>query len=249
MFEKGERPLICCTIKGEDAERFISRMQEMREQGAEAFLLRLEYLLPENRTEDTFRRICEAAEGLPLYATDYRRFDKYADESDEIKAEALLTAARAGADLLDVPGNMFTSESFELTFDPEAVAKQKELITRIHALGKKVLMSTHVLRFLPAEEVLRIAREQQARGADVVKIVTGSGTEYELAENLRIAYLLKDQLSAANLFLSAGPFCRLHRIAGPYLGACMWLATFEPGRADQPLISILKPILDNMNRC
>ena len=48
MFEKNTKPLICTTVKGDDADGFIAKMNELREQGTDAFLLRLEYLLPEN---------------------------------------------------------------------------------------------------------------------------------------------------------------------------------------------------------
>ena len=251
MFAKYDQPLLCTTVKGDDADAFICRMNELREQGTEAFLLRLEYLLPENRTEETFRKIASAANGLPIYATDYRRFDKYANEDDECKAQALLAAARAGMDLLDVPGNMFTDEDFELTFDAEAVARQRKLIDEIHALGKKVLMSTHINRFMTQQEVLDIAREQQARGADVLKIVTMSGTAKELTENLDTTRVLSEEMTSGILFLSSGEYCRLHRVAGPYLGCCMWLATFEVGRRgkDQPLLSELKPLLERYKNC
>ena len=249
MFEKNDHPLICTTVKGDDAGQFISKMNELRTQGTDAFLLRLEYLLPENRTEETFQKIISAADGMPVYATDYRRFDKYANEDDKCKAEALLAAARAGADLLDVPGNMFTDEEFELTNDPQAIEQQRKLIDDIHALGKKVLMSTHIDQYLPQEEVLAIAEEQQARGADVLKIVTRSDSARELTDNLETNRVLSERMDSSILFLSSGEMCRFHRIMGPYLGCCMWLATFEAGRKDQPLLSDLKPLLDRMNNC
>lgn len=249
MFTKNDQPLLCTTVKGDNADEFICRMNELRELGTEAFLLRLEYLLPENRTEDTFCKIVSTANGAPVYATDYRRYDKYANEDDECKAQALLAAARAGVDLLDVPGNMFTNEEFELTFTAEAVAKQRKLIDEIHALGKKVLMSTHVDWFLTQQEVLDIAQAQQDRGADVLKIVTMSNTAKELTDNLETTRVLSETMSSSILFLSSGEMCRLHRMAGPYLGCCMWLATFEEGRKDQPLLSDLKVMLERFENC
>lgn len=249
MFEKKDQPLICTTVKGDCADDFIRRMDELKAQGTDAFLLRLEYLLPENRTEATFRKIICAAGGMPVYATDYRRFDRYSDEDDSCKEQALLAAARAGADLLDVPGNMFTDDEFELTDNPEAVQRQCKLIDEIHALGGKVLMSTHVDRYLPQAEVLAVAEKQQSRGADVLKVVTRSDTAEELTANLETTRVLNEKMESAVLFLSSGDMCRLHRIAGPYLGCCMWLATFEEGRKDQPLLTVLKPLLKNLDLC
>ena len=243
------KPLIYTTIKGDDADAFIRRMHQQRQLGTDGFLLRLEYLLPENRTEDTFRKIMAAAQGYPIYATNYRKFDKYADEDDDCKAAALLTIAEAGADLLDIPGNMFTNEVFELTHDPVAVAKQRKLIDEIHALGKKALMSTHVDHYLTQQEVLDIAQAQQERGADVLKIVTMSNTAKELTDNLETTRVLCEKMTSDILFLSSGEMCRLHRIAGPYLGCCMWLATFEEGRKDQPLLADLKVMLEKFENC
>ena len=246
MFEKNAAPLLCTTVKGGDADEVIRRMHDLRAQGSDALLLRLEYLLPENRTEETLRMIFAAVPGCPTYATDYRKFDPYADESDERKAAFLLAAAEAGADLLDVPGNLFSDDVFELTYDSDAVARQRELIAAIHARGKKVLMSTHVDSYLPRREVLAIAEAQQARGADVLKIVTVSDTAAQLTDNLETTRLLHETMDSAVLFLSTGELCRFHRLLGPELGCCMWLATFEEGRKDQPLLSELKPLLDRL---
>ena len=53
--------------------------------------------------------------------------------------------------------------SLELTENPLAVARQRELIDRIHSLGAEVLISSHIDSFLPAEKVLQIAFAQQER--------------------------------------------------------------------------------------
>ena len=90
---------------------------------------------------------------------------------------------------------------------------------------------------------------QQSRGADVLKIVTRSDNAEELTDNLETTRVLSEKMDSSVLFLSSGDMCRFHRITGPYLGCCMWLATFEAGRKDQPLLSDLKPLLDLMNNC
>ena len=66
MFTKFDKPLVFTTVKGDDADAFICMMNELREQGTEGFLLRLEYLLPENRIwpgQIDARRVVSACSG------------------------------------------------------------------------------------------------------------------------------------------------------------------------------------------
>ena len=101
-------------------------------------------------------------------------------------------------------------------------------------------MSSHVLKYTPAEEVLRIALEQQKRGADIVKIVTAANSEAEQIENLRITTLLKEALDVPFLFLSGGSHYALHRMIGPMLGCVMYLCVQEHDELatkSQPLLS------------
>ena len=132
--------------------------------------------------------------------------------------------------------------------DPEAVAKQMKLIDEIHARGAEVIMSSHVRKYIPAERVLEIALEQQRRGADVVKIVTWGNSMEEQIENLRINWLLKENLKVPFLYLSGGE-CSLHRRIGGSLGCCMYLCVYEHDEHStpmQPLLSKMKLIRDNM---
>jgi 3-dehydroquinate dehydratase len=94
-------------------------------------------------------------------------------------------------------------------------------------LGGEVLMSSHVKEFRSPERVLEIALEQQRRGADIVKIVTGANTQQEEVINLDICRLLKQELKVPFLFLSGGKYTYLHRTVGPALGVCMWLCFRE----------------------
>ncbi|MBO5653668.1 MAG: type I 3-dehydroquinate dehydratase, partial [Clostridia bacterium] len=75
-----------------------------------------------------------------------------------------------------VSGSAFDSEcafgkDLELSMKQDAIDKQMRLIEQLHKMGKEAIMSSHVLKFTPAETVLEIALEQQRRGVDVVKIV------------------------------------------------------------------------------
>ena len=77
--------------------------------------------------------------------------------------------AQSGATLVDIMGDLFCRHPEELTEDTEAIEKQMKLIQEIHAAGAEVLMSSHILKFTPAERVLEVALEQKRRGADILK--------------------------------------------------------------------------------
>jgi len=109
-------------------------------------------------------------------------------------------------------------------------------------------MSSHVLKFIPAERVLQIALEQKRRGADIIKIVTGADTMEQQIENLRITDLLKRELGAPFLFLSGGE-CTLHRRLGMKLGCCMCLCVYEHhagSTISQPLLRIARTVREDL---
>ena len=109
-----------------------------------------------------------------------------------------------------------------------------------------MLMSSHILKFTPAERVLEIALEHQRRGADICKIVTGAETTAQQIENLRIINLLKENLKIPFLFLSGGE-CRVLRRIGGALGCCMYLCVHEYDEyatKSQPLLRDVKSIRD-----
>lgn len=234
MFEKGDKPLICTFVQEDNFSDALKTERSAIEKGTDVLGLQIETLMPSERTEENVRKLIESADGLPVYLTDYVRFDRFEKRSHEEKARELLLYAKCGADLVDLPANFFSNDEYELTQDPSAVKKQKDFVKAVHDVGKKVLFSTHVLQYTPSEEVLRIAFCQQERGADVVKIVTGSGDENELIENLRTTKELSEKLSVPFVFVSCGAYGKTHRMIGPYLGACMWFCAPKYGKYDTP---------------
>ena len=109
-------------------------------------------------------------------------------------------------------------------------------------------MSSHILKFTPAERVLEVALEHQRRGADISKIVTGAETMAQQMENLRIVNLLKENLKIPFLFLSSGE-CHILRRIGGELGCCMYLCVYEHDKFatnTQPLLKHVKAIRENM---
>jgi len=219
-------PLYCCMIQSRTPENAISTIRRAVDGGCTAFGFQQCQLEREYRTESTIRSIFDAMEGRPVYVTNYRGGRNTGMTDDEI-ADGLVTLAERGATLCDVMGDLFCRHPQELTDDAAAIDKQLRLIDRIHRAGGEVLMSSHVLKYTPAEEVVRIALEQQKRGADIVKIVTAANSEAEQLENLRITSLLKETLDVPFLFLSGGSHYALHRMIGPMLGCVMYLCVQE----------------------
>lgn len=145
-------------------------------------------------------------------------------------------------------GDLFDKQSDEVAVDERAIEKQMKLIEAIHEKGGEVLISSHILKYTPAERVLEVAKEHQRRGADISKIVVDADTMEQQLENLKIINLLKENLEIPFLFLSGGE-CHILRRIGGELGNCMYLCVYEHDELatpKQPLLKNVKAIRDNM---
>jgi len=249
MFKKNDKPLLTCMIQEESLDECIQIVKNGIYDGAEAFGFQICRLKPEFRTEECYNNIFNSMGNRPIYITNYHSgYSEFLTDEERIKQS--ITALKCGANLIDIPGNFFSKDTFEMTYEKEAIKKQKTLIEEIHSLGGKVLISTHVYHYLSEDEVLKIALEQQNRGADVVKIVTGSDSEKELTSNLDITRILKEKLDVPFLFLSVGNYCKIHRVIGPMLGCCMWLCapTYDKySTKNQPLLRSTSELIRNFD--
>ena len=244
------RPLITGIINRDDEPRAISfEMKNAIYDGADALGVQLCKLKFEYRTEEQLRGIFAAAGQKPIYITNYR-MAKNENLSYEECIEGLITGLKCGATLADIMGDAFDKSEMELTKNQTAIDKQMKVIDEIHNMGKEVLMSSHILKFTPAEKVLEVALEHQRRGADISKIVTFANSEEEEMENLRITSLLKKELDIPFLFLSGGPYSKIHRMIGPMLGCVTYLAVQQHGVGamhTQPTVRAAKAVRDNFD--
>ena len=108
-----------------DMERNLGLIRLSAAEGAQGIALQLEDMPPEMRTEMNYRKLMDAAPELPFMFISYRK-DKYFGDDDDARQKCLLLAAETGAEVIDVMGDLYSPAPFELTFDPAAVAKQKE---------------------------------------------------------------------------------------------------------------------------
>lgn len=243
------KPLLVDMIIVETPTDCVIHTRKALYEGAEAFGVQMERIKPEYRKEETLKKMFSYMGDKPLYVTNYRGgYNK--EMTDEERMEGLKFYLKCGATLVDIMGDTFDPTPGEMTKNPIAIDRQKKLIEEIHEMGGEVLMSSHILKYLPEEQVLEIALEQQSRGADIVKFVTGAANEDEMFSNLEITRRLKKELKVPFLFLSSGPYCRMHRIMGPYLGSCMWLCVDEYAAfssREQPLLSATADVVRKLD--
>ena len=242
-----DEPMLVSMLQAYTPERVLELMERSRAEGADAFGMQFCRMKKEYRTRDTYKRLFAAAGEYPVYVTNYRQGENSL-KSDEQLARELCELAECGATLCDVMGDYFERTEGEMTYSERAIEKQMALIDEIHSAGAQVVMSSHVLKYTPAEQVIAIALEHQRRGADICKIVTGASNMEEQIENLRIVTLLKKELDIPFLFLSGGESRILRRIGGE-VGCCMYLCVHEHDELAtpaQPLISEVREIIDNL---
>lgn len=241
-----DKAIITAMVQADNPDRIKELMDKSLSEGAEAFGLQFERMKKEYRSREVYKDLFSYS-GKPVYVTNYRPIENEGKTDDEL-AEELLELADCGADICDVMGDYFDGQPDELAVDSVAIEKQKELIEKLHKKGAKVLMSSHVLKYIPAERVLEIALEHQRRGADICKIVTGADTLAQQAENMKIITMLDEKLDIPFLFLCGGECSILRRVGGE-LGCCMYLGVYEHDELAtpvQPLIKDLKAIRDAM---
>lgn len=244
-----EKPLLTTMVQAQTPQRALELMTLAEQEGTDALGVQFCQFLPEYRSEATYRRIIEAANGKPLYATNYRRAVTI-DAPYEKVADELLLLARCGATLCDVMADYYDPQLCGQSNDPAAVKKQKELAAALHAEGAEVLFSAHLKdRFHTAEEIVEMALRQQDRGADVIKLVNQAPDMAHQIENMRIATLLKEKLDVPYLYLCYDN-CQLLRRLGGKLGCCMYLCVQqydEFAAPFQPLLKEMKTVTEIFN--
>ena len=241
-FLNAKKPLKTVMIQTETADEAVRTIESGLKQGADAFGLQLERLNGEYINRKSLENVFAAGCGKPFYVTDYHWVDRNAKPEEQCFDELLL-ALKCGATLIDIPGDSFCPHPDQLTKDEIAIKKQSDFAKKVHDMGGEVLFSSHVPDFRDEETVLSMAFEQKRRGADVAKIVTFSHDDRQLADNMKTTVRLSETLGIPFLFLTSGEKCRLHRLAGPLLGSCMWLCVADRSTLTTPM----QPLLSDVN--
>ena len=226
--------------------------------GADGFILHAERMDERYRRPEEIAKI-QAATSLPVMVLNYRSGECSDDEKlNDFKVEC----ARLGLPAVDVPMYSFdvhdTHESLagcsapfaaylpnEVSMNPAAIKKQKELIEKLHSLGCEVLMSAHIGQVMPKEETLALAREIESRGADIVKIIANAQSEEELCIVLCTINHLKNNLKTPFLYQTCGKYGKFLRPTAYMFGSCIVLCNdeiYEMSNREKPLMRDVKQI-------
>lgn len=233
-----DRPIITTMLKGDNTKTLIREIESAQKEGTDAFCFEIEIMESKYRNASDFKDIFSVMGDKPCYITNYRRGNvcEY-EQSDEELTEEMLLALQCGATLFDVRGDLYDPCPLEFTYDETAVKRQMELIDTVHKMGKEVIMSTHTLKYMTEAEVIKIAKAQEMRGADIAKVVTAGETVTEELDNLATTIKLNSELKIPYLFLSIGANCKKHRLLGPSLGCSLFLSVAKgvEGGAQPPM--------------
>lgn len=234
---------IVSMIQCRTEEECVQKINRSITAGAEAFGVQLCQLKKEERTDEKLKNIFNSCGDKPIYVTSYR-YNQSAGLTDEECAELALRALKCGGTLIDVPGDLFDKNQFQMTENEEAVLKQKEFIEKIHSLGGEILISTHDFRELSADEIFAIAKLQANHGADIIKIVVKSEKFEILPEYISVIHKVKKELNKPFLFLDVGACSRILRKLGGFLGSCMYLCVESHSELDTPAQPTIKNIIN-----
>lgn len=247
-FLKQPRPIITTMLKPDNTRALVRDIEAALKEGTDAFCLEIELMKTECRTASDFKDIFAAMDGKPAYITDYRRLNvnDRVQSDDELTEEMLFAFSVAdNVRLFDIRGDLFDESPDEITYNERAVEKQIALAKEVHRMGGEVLMSSHPLRFMPYEDVLKIAKAQAERGVDIVKIVTLAESEAEVNENIKTTLRLNEALDTQFLFLCGGSHCRKHRLLGPVLSNSLFLSVQKGvDGGPQPQMSDAKKVME-----
>ena len=247
-FLNHSKPLLTAMVQDGTPEAAICTIGDSIFDGADALGIQLCNFKREYRTEEYLKPVFRSCMGRPSYITSYRGRES-AGMTDEACVDLLLMGLRCGGTLCDVMGDLYDPVENQMSFNPDAVAKQKDLIAQIHDMGGEVLMSAHLHGFYEEPQILDFAFAQQERGADIVKLVSRAQTEEEMMADFQIIRSLKKNLRVPFLFLASGPYSRLLRQVGPSFGCCMYLCVqrYHPVTTkDQPILHAMRAVRDNI---
>ena len=242
--------LLTCSLRELNPENSINTIRNAIYDGAEAFMIHLEKLGEEYHNENDLKKIFNYAGEKPIIAVNYRTTKKFKKTDKELLEEQKI-AVRSGASIVDIVGDIFSPNKDEITYDEKMILKQKEIIQEIHAMGAKVMLSSHTFRFMTMEETIRHCKALESRGADWVKIAVTASSKEELNEINRTTVELKKQMKIPFFHCCMGQYGKLHRVYSGLLGSklilCVQNYNENSNPKEQPLLKITKQVIDNLD--
>ena len=143
-----------------------------------------------------------------------------------------------------------SSKPRDWTTDPAAIQRQREIIEEVHRLGGEVLMCAHTRVHLSVEEAVSMAKEMEARGADIAKVVSVNTNYEDLLDSMRATLEIKNALGIPFIMMSHGEHSKIGRVVCPILGSMLAFCTqpLSPGGYPlQPPIRAMKAAWENID--
>ncbi|WP_192918468.1 type I 3-dehydroquinate dehydratase [Salinigranum salinum] len=266
-----EQPFIVTSLAETTIEETVATIKQAEYDGARAFEVHLPLVSFPDR-EDVERLTTSTA--APMYATCRREHfydllgaDVPVELTDDQRTEALVDAVEAGFDGADFELDTFDptggpeafteaaitahaadpdAEPAQITDDADAVARQREVVDRVHDAGGDVMLSAHTYTHLTPEDALGIAERATDRGADFAKIVGVDRDMDEALETLRAHLRLNEADVVPYGLMAIGDPSRIVRPIAPMFGSAWVFAQPEltPGGFHSwPLVENAREVL------
>ena len=242
------RPVLTTMLKGKCKKELMFEIDVARLQGTDAFGMQIDLLPTVERNRTDLKDLFDAMGDKPAYITNYTRGNiSEKPQSDEELVEEMYMALECGATLFDLRADTFDRQPDEFSTDEKAIARQMEVVKTVHSMGKEVLMSTHTLKYTTPERIMEIMKAQEARGADICKLVTNADTDEEEFQAFENLFALSRGLKVPYLYLINGEKNLRHRRLSSALGNYLFLTTIDgKDGITQPPLSVAKAMLNTI---
>lgn len=193
----------------------------------------------EDSSVEELQKIIESTK-LPVLALNYNNtlLWENAGLTEEERVASFLRAVEAGASGVDIQGYTYDLPSKsgfcgedrysftkgnprEVVTDEKIIARQCQLIEKVHSMGAEVLLSCHPGIPMDHTQVVELALFLEKRNPDVIKLVTIANDEEQMLESFKAMLELKKEVKTPVTYHAAGKMGRLSRLINPALGGHM----------------------------
>jgi 3-dehydroquinate dehydratase len=270
-FTQLKQPLICTIISDPTPAEIVRTMILSDFDGTDAYEINLMMIDKKYWNEKDMSGIFKAT-ARPVLVCHYRwDYDKHLDIDEEERIQLLVNNVKWGASGIDLEADAFDpspgplewteearkytlnrkSKPRDWTTNAKAIERQKEVIKEVHKYGGEVLMSAHTRVHLPVETAVAFAKEMEARGADIAKVVSADFSFEDLLNTFRATIEIKKVLKIPFIMMSHGLHSKIGRVVCPMLGSMLAFCTQPISPAGifplQPPIKVQRAAWDNVD--
>ncbi len=270
-FTQLRQPLICTIISDPTPTEIVRTMTLSDFDGTDAYEINLMKIDKKYWNEKDMGGIFKAT-ARPILVCHYRwDYEKHLDINEEERIQLLISMVKWGASGIDLEADSFdpspgplewTEEARQYTLNrkskprdwttnAKAIERQKAVIKKIHKYEGEVLMSAHTRVHLSVETAVSLAKEMEARGVDIAKVVSADFNFEDLLDTMRATIEIKKVLKIPFIMMSHGLHSKIGRMVCPMLGSMLAFCTQPISPAGifplQPPIKVQKAVWDNID--